>query len=655
MSLRLKEAVMIGLSVAIALSVLNGFNYAVVADQSSNSSQYISIFKYIHRESWMKPGGTFRWPMMGEANTLNPFTFTTSWEYMIIDSVYDTLVEVTPDLKYAGRLAESWSVSSDGKVWTFKLFPNATWHDGKPVKAKDVAFTYNLMRDIGNKTRFSDTAVLIDKAVAIDDYTVKIYLKKPYAPFLYMMASEYYIVPEHIWNKINKTNILKFKNDHPIGSGPFIFVEHKPQQYYKLKANPNYHLGRPLIDAIVMPIISNPDAMLLAFKRGEVDVMTWTVPYNSIPQLKGLQNVHIHAVTEFGARFMYFNCHRWPMNLTKFRLAVHYAVNLTEVANIIYQGYAIPGSLGRIPPTLKNWYDPNLLPKEKAYPFNLTKAAKLLDSIGYVDKDGDGWRDTPNGTHITLSIYAPSYDPLRVRWGQLISNNLKKIGVNVKFEPLEWTTLVNKLVSGDFDMLIIGGIGSLDPDILRMLFHSHGGWNLGHCVVPGLDKLLDEQRYTVNFTKRRQIVLEIQELLAKYVPVLNAVHQQFVFAYRTDNWEGWVLSPTMGPDNWFSLMNLYNIKINKPPSTISSTTTFTTTSATSPSPPTPTPSSTTSLITITQTTTSTTVSSTTTSLTSSSTTVAGRGGLGNTALMASVGIVIAVIVIALVVWALKRK
>ncbi|EHR78187.1 ABC transporter substrate-binding protein [Thermococcus litoralis DSM 5473] len=142
--------------------------FSILLPVSSADTNKANIFNYIHRESGIKPGGTFKWPMMGEANTLNPFTYTSSWEAMILDNVYDTLTIMTPDMKYAGRLAEDWSVSEDGKVWTFKIFKNATWHDGKPVTAEDVAFTYNLLAEIGNQTRFADVAAVIDKAEAVD-------------------------------------------------------------------------------------------------------------------------------------------------------------------------------------------------------------------------------------------------------------------------------------------------------------------------------------------------------------------------------------------------------------------------------------------------------------------------------------------------------
>ena len=137
----------------------------------------------------------------------------------------------------------------------------------------------------------------------------------------------------------------------------------------------------------------------------------------------------------------------------------------------------------------------------------------------------------------------------------------------MKYQPLEWTTLVNKLMSRDFDMLVIGGLADLDPDILYDVFHSKGGWNIGKCSFPELDKLLEEQRFTVDFEKRKEIVWKIQEILAEKVPLLNAVHQQFVFAYRVDKFAGWVVGPFMGPDNWFSYMNVYSLAINKPPKT----------------------------------------------------------------------------------------
>jgi len=208
-----------------------------------------------------------------------------------------------------------------------------------------------------------------------------------------MIASQVYIVPKHLWETFGirtSSDMANFGNPVPIGSGPFTLAERKLQQYTKLVANPNYHLGRPLIDEIVFPVISNPEAMLLAFQKGEIDVMTWSIPYASIDKVKNIPNVVLHAVTELGARFMYFNCQRWPMSDVNFRKAVHHVIDLNYVAATIYQGYALPGAPGRLPPFLTPWYNNKIPDKETLYPFDLRKASELLDKIGFIDRDRDG-------------------------------------------------------------------------------------------------------------------------------------------------------------------------------------------------------------------------------------------------------------------------
>jgi hypothetical protein len=147
-------------------------------------------------------------------------------------------------------------------------------------------------------------------------------------------------------------------------------------------------------------------------------------------------------------------------------------------------------------------------------------------------------------------------------------------------------------------MLVIGGIGDLDPDILYDLFHTKGGWNNGKCSFPDLDPLLERQRFETNTSERIRIVWEIQSKLSEYVPLLNTVHQQFIFAYRTDNFDGWVLGPFTSPDNYFSYMNVYSVKLARTPTPTTPspsptpTTPRVTPSPTAPATPTPPPTTT---------------------------------------------------------------
>lgn len=151
---------------------------------SSPQTYQLTALNYIIRNPNIVPGGTFRDPMMGEANTLNPWMYSTSWEYMVISVVYDTLTTIAPDGNVVGVLAKSFEVSKDGKTYIFHLFENATWHDGVPLTAEDVVFTYKFLRDYGNITRWKDYAPYIKDAKALDNYTVEIDLTEPYATLL---------------------------------------------------------------------------------------------------------------------------------------------------------------------------------------------------------------------------------------------------------------------------------------------------------------------------------------------------------------------------------------------------------------------------------------------------------------------------------------
>ncbi|MEM4487005.1 MAG: ABC transporter substrate-binding protein [Zestosphaera sp.] len=539
----------------------------------------VDIHGYIRREPWMSPGGTLRIPLLGEAGTLNPLIYTTSLEGAIIDCIYDTLVVMTPDLRFAGRLARDWEVSQDGRTWTFSLFSNVSWHDGKQLTAEDVAFTYNLLTKVGGMTPWAGVAALIDRAEVVDDYTVRIVLKEPFAAFLYKVAGTIRILPKHIWEGLD--NVVMYKNERPVGSGPFVFVEHEPQRYYKLSANVKYHLGRPLIDELLFIVMSDPDSMLLAFSKGEIDAVTWSIPYASVDKFKDAPNVKLHKATEAGAHFMFFNCGKYPMNETLFRRAMYHLINVSEVVEAVFSGNALPGSLGFIPPNMKPWSNPDLPPKEKLYPYSVETAKKLLDELGLKDRNGDGWRETASGDKLEVTIYSFAGDPMVVRTAEMLSQGLREAGVSVKHQSVEITTLLSKLVTGDFDMVAILG-GDIEPDIVYDFFHSSGGFNFGRCSFPDLDALIEKQRFTVDVDERISALWGVQRKLAEHLPVLVLAHQEFVFTYRTDNFDGWVVGPFLRPDNFFAFMNLYSVKLVKTPTpTTTKPTTPTTTSVAS--------------------------------------------------------------------------
>ncbi|MEM1828580.1 MAG: ABC transporter substrate-binding protein [Desulfurococcaceae archaeon] len=367
-------------------------------------------------------------------------------------------------------------------------------------------------------------------------------------------------LPKHIWE--NVPDITQYENKNPVGSGPFVFVEHEPQKYYKLRANEKYHLGRPLVDEILLIIMSDPEAMLLAFSKGEIDVTTWSIPYASINSVENIPSVKLHRAVEVGAHFAFLNCQRYPLNETLFRRALYHLINVSEVVKTVFLGYAIPGALGFIPPHIVPWHNMDLPPKEEKYVFSLDKARDMLSELGIIDVNNDGWREMSNGMELKLTIYSYTGDPSLIRIAEILVNNLRKVGVRAEHRSLELTTLLNNLITGDFDIVVILG-GDIEPDILYDFIHSNGGFNFGKCSFPDLDALLEKQRFEIDVEKRKKTLREIQEKIAYYVPLLVIAHQEFVFAYRTDNFDGWVVGPVLRPDNYFSFMNVYNVKLVK--------------------------------------------------------------------------------------------
>lgn len=568
--LRSRNAVVILLSI-LALSA-NVFNAESAA----------TLTKYVSRPSWKPRGGTARIPNFADVATLNPFMAASDWDLHAIELLYDPLVTQAPDLEYVGRLARDWTVSQDGLTWTFFLYENVTWHDGTRFTAKDCVFTFSV--GLKNKLgRFADIADWVNAVEMSGNYTFIIRMKMPYAPLLYVLGrplSPRYIVPEHIWSSLDAT---RFSNlDNPIGTGPFRLSEKKAGQYVKLKVNEKYHLGRPFVDEILFPIITNGDAMLLVLKAGEIDCMVWTIPYATVDQMKKEKqpNIVFDEWAETGGRYLIFQCSRYPTSEAWFRQMVAYCINATDVVNTIYLGYALPGDTAWIGPSFGKYYDPSLS-KEKVYPYSLAKAAEILDSHGFKDVDGDGWRETSNKTKMELTLYSPTveYDPQRARWGEMLANGMTKAGVKVSHKPLEWNTLMGYSDQGNFDMLITGGGASIDPDVLYEFYHSGGSRNKRQTRYsnPSLDTLIESQRKAVTESERVNTVKQAMQIISKELPYLQLVHQKFVYAHRTDKIDGWIFGPAyFTVENYCTFMNIYDVSLVKPTTTRAATTATTT-------------------------------------------------------------------------------
>lgn len=507
-------------------------------------------------------GGTFKLALGSGPNTLNWFVAGASVEIWSLAPIYNRLVRF-----YNGTLvkevADSVQMSPDGKIYVVKIANGIKFHDGVPLTAHDVAFTINVLRT-SSWAYYYGYFRNVDRAEAVDNTTVIIYMKSVDAGFVENALSVMNIMPRHIWEpKLRELGdgLAKYSPSikELVGSGPFIIEEYQPGQFIAYRANENYWQGRPCVDRLIANFIGDSSVALLALQKG--DIQTYAVGFISpevVPKILSTPGMAVHV---YQSDFYYhwgLNNKKKPFNITLFRIALAYAVDYEAIINTALMGYGIRGSPGFVPPfgVHAKWYNPNL----KYYNYNLSKAAEILDQLGFRDVDKDGWREAPDGSKFKIEIYPPSYDIIRVRIAELIASSLAKIpggGIKADVRIADWNTVWSLIRGGQVDTWLLGSGPGYDISWLQTRFHSNGSANWNRYSNPEVDRLIDQLVSELDPSKRREIAWRIQEILADEVPAVNLYYRQFAVPYRTDTFEGWVRLADDDLGNWWNLFNIY--------------------------------------------------------------------------------------------------
>lgn len=512
-------------------------------------------------------GGTVRIGWAGSPDTLSPGTAVLAESYTIFELVYNSMYNLELDGSFSLDLAESADVSSDGKVWTFKIRPNVKFHDGQPLTAKDVAFTYNFYHNHEDFPYLPAYTEYFEKVEAPDDQTVVLTLTTPIGNIESQLVF-LFILPEHIWSKYDNEKAAEFENVEMIGSGSFKMVEYKQNEFVHLAANKEYFGGAPKVDEVIFQTFANPDALVQAITTGQVDMIT-EMPLTAAVTLRNAQNIKLVSGTPLSAsiRDIVFNqlapencppdakCTGHPaLRDRNVRLALSHATDKQNLIDVAELGFATPG-LTIIPDSLGSWYNNTL----KDYEFDIAKANQILDEAGYKDSDGDGIRDMPDGSRpLTFRLYWPNDVVAAPRTAELLGNTWKQIGVKTEpqaFDPDALTTAC--CPAFDFDIMIWGWGSDPDPSALLKVMRTDmiptGSSETGY-ANPEYDKLYDQQATEVDPQKRRELVWEMQRMVHEDVVYLIPYYQQAVQAYRTDRFSGWVTGPTVMLEDPTSLM-----------------------------------------------------------------------------------------------------
>lgn len=522
-----------------------------------------------------KFGGKIISSTIGEGpKTFNPWVSKDATSSQIGDILYDPLLSTNPLTgEVIPRLAKEYSVSSDKKTYTVFLRKGVKWTDGKEITADDVVFTWNeiILAGYGN-TSLRDS-VLIDgeypKVSKIDDYTVQFKIKKPFAPFLRFMGTQ--IAPKHVFEPVIKRGKRYFDSylgttanaKDIVSSGAFMLDEYVPAQRVVLKRNPNYYTINeeknklPYLDKYVILIVGDLNNELLKFEAGELDVIS--VRGKDLPRFKAKEKKGDFTIYNLGPNtgtmFLAFNLNsrkdkdgnfyvnpikqKW-FNDVNFRTAVDYAIDRNAMVNNVTNGVAQPlftaESLSSI------YLNENIaLGHEK----NLEYAKELLMKSGF-SWDKNGYLTDSDGNSVEFDLYTNAGQTEREACGVMVKEDLRELGIKVNFKPVEFNSLVSKMMStADWDMVLMGLTGNpLEPHSGVNVWNSKGHLHLFNMrfatdtysdILPWeakLDEIFDKGALELDFEKRKAIYDKYQQIIYDERPIIYLYSPLSIVAVR---------------------------------------------------------------------------------------------------------------------------
>lgn len=503
------------------------------------------------------------WP--GSPDTLNPGTGILAEAYTLYDLVYDTLYNLQFDGTFQLDAAESVETSEDGKTWTFKIRQGIKFHDGQPMTAKDVAFSINLYMAHADFPYLNFYTIYFESVEAPDDNTVVLTLTEA-IPNLESQLLALYILPEHIWSQVGEGNaVAEFENLAMIGTGPFKLKEYQQNQFVHLVANKEHFARPPKIDELIFQTFGNEDALVQALVTGQVDMIT-EMPNTAVPVLRRTENVNVVSGPPLSpsVRDIIFNqlapencppedgkCTGHPaLRDRNVRLALAHATDKQNIIDVAMLGLAQPG-LTLVASGQAYWYNKQL----QDYAFDLAKANQILDEAGYMDTNGDGIREMPDGSRsLTFRLQWPNDIPEAPRIAEILGQSWGQIGVKTEPQAVDPDALTSACCPAfDFDIMIWGWSWGPDPNdplgVMRTDQIPTGSSETGY-ANPEFDALYDQQSVERDPEKRRALVFQMQEMVFNDVVYIIPYYQDLVQAYRTDRFTGWIVdAPTLSLEN----------------------------------------------------------------------------------------------------------
>lgn len=509
-----------------------------------------------------KTGGQIVLSTFSDPKSFNPITSTETSTSEYTQYIYEGLIKINGvTLMPEPNLSDKWDVSPDGLVFRFHIRDNVLWSDSTRFSAYDVEFTFNDL--IYNKAitpnSSRDIFTMEEKKTAVkalDSSNVEFKLPFTYAPFLRMMSQE--ILPKHKYAAYVKKGTFPTElgittpADQMVGTGPFMLESYISSQKVVFKRNPLYwkkdSQGNrlPYLDKVVYTVVSDQNAELLQFKRGEVDYLA--AKGEDFPGLKKDEPNSNYTVYRLGpasgSNFLFFNLNpridekskkpyvdkikfSWFSN-KKFRQAIAYALDKDNMINIVLNGLGYP-QWSPVAPSEGYFFNP----KVTEYPYNITKAKEILASEGFTDKNGDGIIEDKDGNPVEFSFVTNSGNITRVKIAEIIRKDIESLGIKVHFQQLEFNSLIQKIDNPpyEWEAILLGLTGGPEPHSGRNVWHSSGTLHMWNPVQKApatpweatIDSIYNAGVKELDTLKRKALYDRWQQIVSDELPLIYTV------------------------------------------------------------------------------------------------------------------------------------
>lgn len=474
-------------------------------------------------------GGVVQIPLQTQPVSFNPVLALELSAATINNALFASLTSINPET-YAVEpyLAESWENSDDLMSWTFHLKENARWHDGTPITAEDVRWTFERILDEEEAAvRRGVIAEDLERVEVVDDHTVRFILKNPNGLFPDLLSvGSLQPLPKHVLEGQKLADATEFNTTAPVGSGPFKMKQAVTGSHFELEAFEDFFLGRPHLDGLIFKIVPEVNVQVAQLKAGELDWIE--IEPTNVGAV--IDDPRFEVLTVASGRYYMMDWHLGDKyNLfhdPRVRQAMFHAVDRESILENVGLGMARLADTW-IPPSIEWAVNPDIGYRE----YDPEKAKALLAEAGWSDTNGDGIIDK-DGESFEFVLLVDKGNPTREQMGLILQQHFQEVGMSVEYVVAERGGRYLDETLGHSFMGRMASRPTTHPDNLRRFYTCGAGSNFADYCNPEVDELLNATLRTADRAEQRELYYQVQEIMLDDPPNLLVYYVLPIIAYN---------------------------------------------------------------------------------------------------------------------------